>query len=132
MPNQAKPLNDDALACASLFLIRGDSEGYDRFCQAQVQRAAQAQVPPFEAYVLARTCSMARKSPVDPARAVEWANQAVASTHNPWDYHVLGLAQYRAGQFEKALESFTKSNVEGWNFRELITSSSVWTLTRPP
>jgi len=62
---------------------------------------------------------MARKSLVDPARAVQWANQAVANDHSPWCFHVLGLAQYRAGQFDQALQSFTKANVKTWNYSEL-------------
>jgi hypothetical protein len=106
----ARPLDDDALAYAGLFLIRGDGEGYNCFCQAMIQRAAPTETP-WEAYVLARTCALARKSPVDPARAVQWANQAVAGDHHPWYFHALGLAQYRAGQFDQALQSFTEVNV---------------------
>ena len=34
-----QPLRDDAFAYACLYLIRGDSEGYDRFCQGMIQRA---------------------------------------------------------------------------------------------
>ena len=56
---------------------------------------------------------------VDPTRAVQWANQAVGSTQHPWDYHVLGLAQYRAAQFDQALQSFTKSNIKSWTYRDL-------------
>jgi tetratricopeptide (TPR) repeat protein len=82
-----------------------------------IRRVAQPEVP--YAYVLARTCAVARKSPVDPARAVRWANQAVASGPSPWVLHVLGLAQYRAGQFDQALQSFTEANVEAWTYREL-------------
>ena len=124
-----RALRDDAFAYACLFLIRGDSEGYNRFCQRMIQRAAETK-DPFEAYVLARSCAMARKSPVDPARAVQWANQAVASTHNPWDFHVLGLAQYRAGQFDQALQSFTKANVKAWTiFPDSIGSGWPWFTT---
>jgi tetratricopeptide (TPR) repeat protein len=72
-----------------------------------------------EAYVLARSCSMARKSPIDSAQAVQWANQVVASNDHPWSLHVLGLAQYRAGQFNQALESFTNANVNAWRYHEL-------------
>ena len=107
----ARPLRDDVFARACLYLIRGDSEGYDRFCQGMIQRVAQTE-DHFEAFVLARSCAMARKSPVDPARAVQWAKQAVAGNHHPWYFHALGLAQYRAGQFDEALQSFTKANVE--------------------
>jgi serine/threonine protein kinase/tetratricopeptide (TPR) repeat protein len=110
--------NDDAFAYACLFLIRGDSEGYNRFCQDMVRRAAKTK-DAYEAYVLARSCAMARKSPLDPARATQWANQAVAGNDHTWFWHVLGLAQYRAGQFDQALESFTKANVDAWRFHEL-------------
>jgi len=114
----SRPLGDDPSAYSCLFLIRGDSEGYNLFCQGMIQRLAQKGAP-YEAYVVARSCAIARKSPVNPARAVQWANQAVASSHNPWDFHVLGLAQYRAGKFDQALQSFTKANVEGWTLRDL-------------
>jgi tetratricopeptide (TPR) repeat protein len=113
-----RPPNDDAFAHACLFLIRGDSKGYTRFCQGMIQRAAQTENP-WEAYALARSCAMARKSPVDPARAVQWAEQAVANDHAPWCFHVLGLAQYRAGRFDQALQNFTKANVKAWRYSEL-------------
>jgi serine/threonine protein kinase/WD40 repeat protein len=109
---------DDAFIYACLLLIRGDNEAYDRFCQDMTQRAAETK-DPFEVYVLARSCAIARKSPVDPARAVQWAIQAVASEQLPWFFHALGLAQYRAGQFDQALESFTKANVKTWSCSDL-------------
>jgi hypothetical protein len=62
---------------------------------------------------------MARKISFDPALAVQWANQAVASVPNPWYLHTLGLAQYRAGHFDRALQSFTKANVGVWAYREI-------------
>jgi tetratricopeptide (TPR) repeat protein len=114
----ARPLRDDDFACACLFLIRGDSEGYKHFCQGMIQCVAQTEAP-GEAYVLARSCAMARQCPVDPDRVVQWAKQSVTSAHNPWDYHVLGLAQYRAGQFDQALQSFTKANIEEWRYLHL-------------
>jgi serine/threonine protein kinase/WD40 repeat protein/tetratricopeptide (TPR) repeat protein len=112
------PPGDDDFPCAGLFLIRGDSEGYNRFCQGMIQRAAQTKAP-YEAYILARSCAMARKCPVDPAQAVQWASQAVASEPRSWSFHVLGLAQFRAGQVEQALQSFTKANVKAWRYSEL-------------
>ncbi len=114
----ARPLNDDACACACLFLIRGDSEGYDRFCQDMIRRAGQTK-DHFEAFILARTCGTARKGAVDPARVVEWAAQAVAGAQPAWYFHVLGLAQYRAGQFEQALQSFAKADVGEGAYRGL-------------
>jgi serine/threonine protein kinase len=113
---RARPLRDDAFAYACLFLIRGDGEGYNRFCQGMIQRVAQT-ADPIEVYTLARSCAMARKGPVDPARAVQWAERQ--RSPSPWDYHVLGLAQYRAGQLDQALQSFTRANVKAWKHREL-------------
>jgi serine/threonine protein kinase/WD40 repeat protein len=114
----SRPQRDDAFIYACLLLIRGENEAYDRFCQDMIQRAAETK-DPFEAYVLARSCAIAPKSPVDSARAVQWANQALASEHLPWFFHALGLAQYRAGQFDQALQSFTKANVKTWSCSEL-------------
>jgi tetratricopeptide (TPR) repeat protein len=114
----SRPLDDEAFACACLFLIRGDSKGYNRFCEGMIERVKQTPAP-FEAYVLARSCAMAAQCPVDPARAVQWANQAIASGQKPWYVHVLGLAQYRAGQFDPALQSFKKADVQGWTNRDL-------------
>jgi WD40 repeat protein/tetratricopeptide (TPR) repeat protein len=114
----SRPLGGEAIAYAGLFLMRGDSEGYSRFSQGMIQRLAQSEAP-SDAYILARTCTLGRKSPVDPARAVGWANQAVAGYQAPWCVHVLGLAQYRAGQFDQALQSFTKANVKAWPDWEL-------------
>lgn len=113
-----RPLREDAFAYACLFLLRGDREGYNRFCQGMIQRAAQTEAP-LEAFVLARSSAMERKSPVDPARIVQWANQVVASGDYAWYVHVLGLAQYRAGQFDQALQSLTRANVEYWPCRDL-------------
>jgi tetratricopeptide (TPR) repeat protein len=115
---RARTLGDDAFGNAALFLIRGDGEGYNRFCEGMIQRVAQTATP-FEAYILARSCALARTSPVDAARAVQWANQALASSQPAWYFHALGLAQYRAGQFDQALQSFTRANVKGWRFADL-------------
>lgn len=113
----ARPLDDDVYAYACLFLIREDSEGYHRFCHDMIQRAAE--IKDTNAYVLARSCAMARRSPIDPARLVQWANQALASTQNTWCLHVLGLAQYRAGEFDESLQSFTQANVDTWRSSDL-------------
>jgi len=114
----ARPLRGETYTYACLFLMQGDGEGYDRFCQGMIQHVAQPETP-WEAYILARTCATARTSPLDPARAVQWADQAVFSDRSPWALHVLGLAQYRAGQFDQALQSFTKANDKTWRYADL-------------
>jgi serine/threonine protein kinase/tetratricopeptide (TPR) repeat protein len=114
----SRPLDENAFACACMFLLRGDTDGYNRFCQELIEYAIRTKAP-IAPYVLARTCAAARKSPVDPVRAVDWANQTVAVSQKPWDYHVLGMAQYRAGKFQQALQSLTKANVQAWRFRDI-------------
>jgi tetratricopeptide (TPR) repeat protein len=113
-----QPPGEDAYAYACLLLIRGDSEGYNRFCQGMIRRAA-LPADYNEAFFLARSCAMARKSPVDPAQAVQWATKAVTGAQIGQYFHVLGLAQYRAGQLEQALQNFAKGNVEYWPARDL-------------
>jgi tetratricopeptide (TPR) repeat protein len=113
-----QPLNDDAFAYACLFLIRDDIEGYHRFCRDLIQRAAETKGS-SDNYVLARSCAIARNGLVDPARALEWATTALANGQGAWNFHVLGLAQYRAGQFDPALQSFTKANVKSWTSSNL-------------
>ena len=113
-----KPLPEDAYAYACLFLIRGNSDGYDHFCQGMIERAGKP-VEHSEAFVLARTFAMAGQSAVDLARVVQWANQALAGDQPAWYLHTLGLAQYRAGQFDQALQSFAKADVEAWIGRGL-------------
>jgi serine/threonine protein kinase/WD40 repeat protein len=114
----ARPLSDDACAYACLFLIRGDSEGYNRFCEGMTQRAADTK-DLWDSFIVARSCAIARNSPVDPARAVQWANQGVTNAPVALCFHALALAQYRAGQFDQALQSFTKANVKTWRYSEL-------------
>ena len=57
----SRPLHDDAFAYACLFLIRGDSQGYNDFCQRFIQRAAHMDDP--EPYVLTRICAIAQHQP---------------------------------------------------------------------
>jgi tetratricopeptide (TPR) repeat protein len=115
---RVRPLGGDAFGNAALFLIRGDGEGYSRFCEGMIQRVAQTATP-FEAYILARSCALASTSPVESLRAVQWANQALASDQFAWYFHALGLAQYRAGQFDQALQSFTNANGKDWRYSDL-------------
>jgi tetratricopeptide (TPR) repeat protein len=114
----SRPVDENAFACACLFLLRGDSDGYNRFCKELIQYTSRSEAS-FAPYVLARTCAAARKSPVDPAQAVDWATQVLGRSQKPWDYHVLGMAQYRAGEFQQALQSFAKANVQAWRYREI-------------
>jgi tetratricopeptide (TPR) repeat protein len=110
----SRPLDDNASAFACLFLIRGDREGYNNFCNKMIEAHAQD-----GAYDLVRSCEISPQGPVGPAQVLLWANQVFAASHYPWDYHVLGLAQYRAGQFDQALQSLNQVNVNAWRYAGL-------------
>jgi serine/threonine protein kinase/tetratricopeptide (TPR) repeat protein len=112
------PLHDDAFEYACLFLVRGEKEGYAKFCREMIQRAGQSK-DPYEFYVLARTCAIMAQGVVDAGQVVEWAKQAPAGYRAPWFLHALGLAQYRAGQFEDALQSFNEALGGAWSQRDL-------------
>jgi eukaryotic-like serine/threonine-protein kinase len=114
-----RPLGDDAFEQACLFLIRGDIEGYRKFYDRLIQHAGQTR-DTFEAFVLARIGGMAPPAAVDPARALEWGKQAVRSAPLvPWYLHALGLAHYRAGQFDLAAERFRQSLNGNWSYTDL-------------
>src|SRR5262249_35915741 len=69
--------------------------------------------------VLARACSIGSEGPVDPVQSISWASQALAKSLRPWNYHLLGLAQYRAGQFDRALLNLMKAIDESWRYHEM-------------
>jgi tetratricopeptide (TPR) repeat protein len=51
---------------------------------------------------------------IEPQRIVDWAAQAVKKNSLPWELHALGLAYYRAEQYDLAIENLEKSNAGDW------------------
>ncbi len=102
-----------AFEYAALLLILGDEAGYRKAAARMIEKAGAAPSP-AEAYTLARTCDVAPKSP-EPARAVAWAEQAVANRPAAgWYLHVLGLALYRNGNAKEAVARLEESERTGW------------------
>ena len=110
--------NEEWYEYACLLLLAGDTAGYRRFCQEQIARAGTVK-DPFLAYVLARTCGQAPGA-ADPAQVVRWGEQAVRSERNAWFLHTLGLALYRAGQYEQAIKLLEESDRANWGQRTLL------------
>jgi tetratricopeptide (TPR) repeat protein len=112
---------------AWLRLQVGDEAGYRKVCAVLLDQFGKSKNPD-EIALLAHTCALAPNALADPNRLVQLAEQRMAmnpppSVHYVWSFHVLGLACYRAGQFQKAVEHLrkgletepgSKTNVLNW------------------
>jgi WD40 repeat protein/tetratricopeptide (TPR) repeat protein len=104
---------DEPFEHACLRLLIGDRAGYERLCRRLTEQAAAAP-DPLTASVLARTCALAPQGSVEPARVVRWAEQAAAGAPGaPGPLHTLGLACYRAGRGERAVQCLRESDQSG-------------------
>ncbi|HEX7448430.1 MAG TPA: tetratricopeptide repeat protein [Pirellulales bacterium] len=99
---------------ACLRLMLDDRDGYRTMCVEMADRDGSTS-DPGTSYVLARACAISREPVVAMDRLLRWAEQAApAGTHLPWPLHTLGLAYYRAGHFERAVEALQRSRDSGW------------------
>jgi tetratricopeptide (TPR) repeat protein len=111
---ELSPPDERSFECAAVLLILGDEAGYRKVVTRLVEQIGDTR-DPFLAYVLARTCSLVPNSGIDAARAVAWAEQAVAERPKVgWYLHALGLALYRKGEFEAAIGRLTESEKADW------------------
>jgi serine/threonine protein kinase/Flp pilus assembly protein TadD len=69
---------------------------------------------PRTAYLVARICALAPDGVSNPTKLVQLAERAVQAKPEPHYLHTLGLAHYRAGEFDKAIEQLQKSNEGTW------------------
>jgi tetratricopeptide (TPR) repeat protein len=68
----------------------------------------------FMSYAYARAAGLAADPQVDAAKAVEWAESAVAKQRIPWYLHAAGLAYFRAGELDKAKQTLQESLKGAW------------------
>ena len=86
---------------AMLHLRNGNLDGYREICSDMLERFGTGAT---------WTCTLSPNSGVDPARIVRLAENVLAkSTRNHWHVNQLGVALYRAGRFEKAVERLTEA-----------------------
>jgi tetratricopeptide (TPR) repeat protein len=113
---RTRQLSDECIEYAALLVLLNDRPNYQQFCQELVAQAGEPQG--FEAFSLARICSIGSAEGIDASRLVEWANRGLGD-RAPWTLTVLGMAEYRAGQFDRAIEHFRESNTlrRGWQLR---------------
>jgi tetratricopeptide (TPR) repeat protein len=105
--------NDVFVEQACLTLLADDADGYLKSCATMRERFGKLDDPMTD-YVVARTGLLAPKSGLDPLRAVKLAEQAL-NAKLPFDgeraarLHVLGMAHYRAEQFDQAVRRLDES-----------------------
>jgi tetratricopeptide (TPR) repeat protein len=106
-------IEENSCEYAALQLLLNDPYGYQQFCQKLVAHAGEP-TSGESAFIMARTVALGPTSTVAPQRIVAWAERAVKEDSRPWQLHVLGLALFRAGQFDAALSRLEQSNAGKW------------------
>ena len=69
---------------------------------------------PLLTYAVTRTLALASPPVVDSEQLANWAARTMAFDNIDWKLHTAGLACYRAGQHERAVEHFLASLKGGW------------------
>jgi tetratricopeptide (TPR) repeat protein len=98
---------------ALLLLKAGDDEGYRQLCGRMLKQFGPS-TNVDEIVLLAHVCALAPQGPDDAVQVRQLAERRLALTpppspHRVWSMHVLGLAYYRAGDNDKAVESLQKA-----------------------
>ncbi len=96
---------------ATLWAWVEDRSAYRDHCAAMLERFGQVTDPPI-AERTAKSCLLAPGAVADMKAVVRLADQAVAATDHQYHAYFLmarGLAHYRTGEFDKALECASKS-----------------------
>jgi tetratricopeptide (TPR) repeat protein/serine/threonine protein kinase len=98
---------------ACLRLQLGDVDGYRNLCGRMRERFG-ASKSVDDIALLAQACAQAPGALDEPAAVLRLAEQRLnltppSSGHHSWSVHVLGLAQYRAGQYQKAVHGLSKA-----------------------
>ena len=70
---------------------------------------------PRLAYELARACIITPEMMADPRRVIGWARMAADREPLAWHCHVVGAADYRAGEYEESLRWLGNSLERVWD-----------------
>ncbi|MCA9236843.1 MAG: protein kinase [Planctomycetales bacterium] len=111
---EAYPLTDDSIfEYAGSQFLAGNAHEYQAICD-RLRLHCDRPHNSRESFNTARTCTLGAMAGADPDRMVELAKERVQEDDQPWNWHVLGLAYYRAGKHELAIETLQKSIAGGW------------------
>jgi WD40 repeat protein len=92
---------------ACTLLLAGDESRYRLVCARALARHGKEDAR--VGHGIARVCVIGPGGIPAPEEAVRLARRAVAAQPTPWCRHTLGLAYYRAGQYEQAAACFRES-----------------------
>ena len=114
---ESRPLNDETVVeYAGTLLLTGDQQGYEQLCGRLREQNDEPQST-FDGFVAARACALGPARDIASTQLLKWASERLTQSTAPWDHHVMGLAQYRAQQYDDAIESLEASNAGGWGER---------------
>jgi tetratricopeptide (TPR) repeat protein len=119
---------------ANILLLAGDTDLHRRLCERALEQSKKLAQPGVNnrsvrnAYVISRLCVLAEKPPVEMARVLELAEQAVKGDPSAWHQHGLGLAYYRMGKYEEAVRHLTRSVTEHPEWEAQVVNSQALAL----
>ncbi len=96
------------LELAALLLLAGDEAGYRQLC-ATILNEPLIESSPITSNCLARTCVLRPDAVDDWSIPCKLASDAVRKQSTAWHLFGLGAVQFRAGQYEEAIQTLKKS-----------------------
>jgi eukaryotic-like serine/threonine-protein kinase len=102
---------DDLFSYGCLLLLLGDRHGFEQLCKKWADGVGDS--PAFR-YSLLRVWAISSQPVVPAQQIVERTGKMLQSGRYPWDLHILSLAHYRNGEFERAIERALESNGGNW------------------
>ncbi|MFI5461495.1 MAG: tetratricopeptide repeat protein, partial [Isosphaerales bacterium] len=103
---------DDLFVSGCVLLLLGDRPGYEQFCKRWADRVGDS---PAWGFNLARAWGVSARPVVPAQQIIERVEKTLQAGRAPWYLHVLSLAHYRNGEFERAIERALESNVGDWS-----------------
>jgi serine/threonine protein kinase/tetratricopeptide (TPR) repeat protein len=118
---QARPVSIQAAEYAYLLVLLNDEGRYGECCRQLIDRLSDVERFRNELWykndaqgIVAFACAATSNTIVEPAQLVEWATMDVKACRDASTLHGLGLAYYRAGRHELAIQNLEESNALGW------------------
>ena len=108
-----RPIHDDTFEYACLLNWLGDSKAYEQFSRELAARSGQPQNE-YAAYIMARVCLLQGDTPIAPQQILGWIQNGGFNEAAAYRLHVLGLAYYRTGDYQTAIQYLDKSNASPW------------------